>query len=228
MSFPKKSSQVLCAKCSKLMALEDGSLQYEQWKCGRCVTSATASMPGDSTQQGTPLFLARVAPLHQPSFTPNMQLSIGSNHYIAKKFYEIGSDSEVTASENKVHLEKELIQLKMAAWSLEKFKAQAKERNFEFSADITISDGFLIWEVGAPLCASPLPLSEEDGAIWLVDPHHRKPVQKFSSTMVYPHCNDKIGKTLSAFTHFVYEFSKQELVLADMQGSRHLFHAEIY
>jgi len=51
-----------------------------------------------------------------------------------KRFYDIGSDSEVTASENKVHLEKELIRLKTAAWFLEKFKAQAKEKNVEFSA----------------------------------------------------------------------------------------------
>ncbi|KIK05095.1 hypothetical protein K443DRAFT_120688 [Laccaria amethystina LaAM-08-1] len=70
MSFPKKSSQGLCVKCSKLVTLEDGSLQYEQWKaygqcescgiayknlstskCGRCATSGMPSMPGDNTAE---------------------------------------------------------------------------------------------------------------------------------------------------------------------------------
>jgi len=172
-------------------------------------------------------------------------LSIGSDHYVAKRFFEIGSDAEVTASENKDHLEKELIQLKTAAWFLTKFKSQAKECSIEFSSgmhschvcssdltnlhvDITVSDGFLICEIGEPSPASSLPSFEQDGAIWLVEPRRTKSVQKFSRTMIHPHRNDKLGKTLSAFTHFVYEFSGQEPVFADIQGKVSAARSEIY
>ncbi|KAF8963109.1 kinase-like domain-containing protein [Flammula alnicola] len=147
------------------------------------------------------------------------KLSIGSDHYVAKRFFEIGSDAEVTASENKDHLEKELIRLKTAAWFLNKFKSYAKECGVEFSADVTVSDGFLICEIGEPSPASSLPPCERDGAIWLIEPCRTKSVQKFSGTMVYPNRHDKLGKTLAAFTHFVYESSGQEIVIADIQGS---------
>jgi hypothetical protein len=87
-----------------------------------------------------------------------------------------------------------------------------------FYVDVTVSDGFLICEIGKPSPASSLPPSDLDGAFWLVEPRRTKSVQKFSGTMIHPHRNDKLGKTLCAFTHFVYEFSGQELVLADIQG----------
>ena len=41
---------------------------------------------------------------------------------------------------------------------------------------------------------------------------------KFSGTLVYPSCPDKLGQTLSAFAHFVYECSGNEFVFADIQG----------
>jgi hypothetical protein len=61
-------------------------------------------------------------------------MSIGSDRFVAKRFFEIGSDEEVTAPENKKFLEDELIRLKTAAWFFEKFKVFAKERAVEFSS----------------------------------------------------------------------------------------------
>jgi hypothetical protein len=64
---------------------------------------------------------------------------------VAKRFFEIGSDAEVTASENKDYLEKELIRLKTAAWFLNKFKLQAKACGVEFSSGMHLYSRFLMW-----------------------------------------------------------------------------------
>ena len=87
-----------------------------------------------------------------------------------------------------------------------------------FFSDVTVSNGFLIREEGLPSAASGLPPSAIDGAVWLVEPRRTTSVQKFSGTLVHPVRNDKLGITLSVFTHFVYEASHQDLVLADIQG----------
>jgi hypothetical protein len=84
--------------------------------------------------------------------------------------------------------------------------------------DIVVSEGFLMREIGEPSPASSFSAFEEDAAVWLVEPRRTKSVRKFSGTLVHPNRPDKLGKTLSAFSHFVYEFSGQELVLVDIQG----------
>lgn len=165
------------------------------------------------------------------------QLSIGSELYVAKRFFEIGSGIEVTAPENKANLENELIRLKNAEWFLSKFKALAKDSGVEFSSsililfqtsflsftefnlDIVVSEGFLIREMGEPSPASSLSSFEDDAAVWLVEPRRTKAVRKFSGTLVHPSRPDKLGQTLSAFAHFVYEYSGKELVFADIQGN---------
>lgn len=70
-------------------------------------------------------------------------MSIGSSIYAAKRFYELGSENDVTADENKDYLEKELIRLKTTAWFLSKFKANAKKTNVE------ISEG-VYWDLSLP------------------------------------------------------------------------------
>ena len=80
---------------------------------------------------------------------------------------------------------------------------------------------FLVREIGQPLPASTLPSFEEDAAIWLVEPRRTKAVRKFSGTLIHPCRTDKLGMTLSAYAHFLYEWSGHELVLADIQGMTH-------
>ena len=72
--------------------------------------------------------------------------------------------------------------------------------------------------MGTPSPALSLSSFENDAAVWLIEPCHTKAVQKFSSTLVHPSRPDKLGQTLAAFAHFVYEFSGKELVFADIQG----------
>jgi len=109
--------------------------------------------------------------------------------------------------------------LKNAEWFLAKFKALAKDSGVEFSSNIVVSEGFLIREMGKPSLASSLASFEDDAAVWLVEPRRTKAVRKFSGTLVHPNRPDKLGQTLSAFAHFVYECSGNELVFADIQGS---------
>ena len=84
--------------------------------------------------------------------------------------------------------------------------------------DITVTEAFLIREVGLPSPASNLALFEDDSAVWLVEPRRTTSVEKYSGTLIHPHRKDKRGATLSAFAHFVYEMSHHELVFADIQG----------
>ena len=58
--------------------------------------------------------------------------------------------------------------------------------------------------------------------MWLVEPRRTKAVRKFSGTLVHPSRTDKLGQTLSAFAHFVYECSGKELVLADEVGGNYM------
>lgn len=88
--------------------------------------------------------------------------------------------------------------------------------------DIVVSDGFLIREAGTPSSVSDLP-PVPDTAVWLVEPRRTKSIEKFSGTMVHPSRKDKLGITLSAFAHFVFQSSQSELVLADIQGMLSLF-----
>lgn len=82
-----------------------------------------------------------------------------------------------------------------------------------------MSDGFLIREQGASSTASQDP-SGCDSATWLVEPRRTTSVIKFSGTLQHPSQHDKIGKTITAFAHFVYQVSAKTLVFADIQGMR--------
>jgi hypothetical protein len=58
----------------------------------------------------------------------------------------------------------------------------------------------------------------EKGAMWLVKPQQTTSVVKFSGTLQHPSQDNKVGKTITAFAHFVFTISKQSLVFADIQG----------
>jgi hypothetical protein len=51
-----------------------------------------------------------------------------------------------------------------------------------------------------------------------VEPRRTISLIKFSGTLQHPPRNDKMGKTITAFAHFVYVVSKKSLVFADIQG----------
>ncbi|PPR01653.1 hypothetical protein CVT24_001540 [Panaeolus cyanescens] len=146
------------------------------------------------------------------------KLSIGHDLYAAKRFIDIGmGENNVTAKQNEEYLVCELIRLKTAAWFLESFFETSKKENVDISRDIMVSQGYLMKEAGTPSLASGLETTEE--AVWLVEPRRTKSVVKFSGTMAHPQRHDKVGITIVAFAHFVYQSSGGEVILADIQGS---------
>ena len=59
---------------------------------------------------------------------------MGTELFVAKRFFEIGSDSDITPTENEEHLRSELICLKTAFWMLNKFKEHAKANSIEIAS----------------------------------------------------------------------------------------------
>ena len=66
--------------------------------------------------------------------------SMSTELFIAKRFFKVGSDSEITPAENEEHLRSELICLKTAFWMLSKFKGHAKANSIEIAS----GQGFLV------------------------------------------------------------------------------------
>jgi len=67
--------------------------------------------------------------------------------FVGKRFFEIGSDSEITPAENEEHLRSKLVCLKTAFWMLNKFKEHAKVNSVQIasSKDLLVSMLFFIY-----------------------------------------------------------------------------------
>ncbi|KAL0955299.1 hypothetical protein HGRIS_004188 [Hohenbuehelia grisea] len=63
-------------------------------------------------------------------------------------------------------------------------------------------------------------MTGDEGVTWLVEPKRPMSVTKFSGTLVHnSRRKDTCSQTVLAFAHFVFGFSKQTLVFADLQGT---------
>ncbi len=59
-----------------------------------------------------------------------------------------------------------------------------------------------------------------DGAYWLLEPMRYGEVKRYSGTMSHvPRDSSHYALTISAFVHFVYVYSEESLVFADIQGA---------
>lgn len=166
----------------------------------------------------------------------SLKLAIENQLYVAKQFFNIGSGTTVSAQDNESFLTGRLIRLKTVDWFLNEFKHLRKPTwliyplvgilfmNVLYShqdvyyADVLVSDAFLIRETGPRSVPFGLEPDNDDAAVWLVEPQRTTSVVKFGGTLVHPTRRDKLGITLSAFAHYVYGASHEELVLADIQG----------
>lgn len=59
---------------------------------------------------------------------------------------------------------------------------------------------------------------DHPGILWLVEPKRTPLTDHWSGTMQFPNSTNKPGKTMSAFTHFSWVFTKETMVLADLQS----------
>lgn len=59
---------------------------------------------------------------------------------------------------------------------------------------------------------------EHNGIYWLVEERRSSVVTKFSGTMEYPSKAGRNEETMYAFSHFVWQYTGYQRVLADVQG----------
>ncbi|KAJ2935899.1 hypothetical protein H1R20_g1195, partial [Candolleomyces eurysporus] len=164
--------------------------------------------------------------------------------YVAKRFFKVrtGENNLITAEENEDFLECELIRLQVLDWFIRSFLKHAGPDgvnvehhkctsshfyDFKFLAnlsylltlDITVSEAFLIHEIGDPSDPSGLPSEDPNTSVWLVEPKRTRSVRKFCGTLGHPERNDKVGKTIAALCHWIYVSTRKTEVYADIQGS---------
>ncbi|KAJ7577152.1 kinase-like domain-containing protein, partial [Mycena floridula] len=54
---------------------------------------------------------------------------------------------------------------------------------------------------------------------WIFEPRRDHAVHKYSGGLQHPSLPGHLGHTINALQHFVYQFSKESIVLADIQTS---------
>lgn len=106
------------------LAWECRKFQGLSFKSTICFRNYKARLPGLS-------WLFDYHPLLDSEFM--LKLTMDSELFAVKKFFEIGSDDSVTPNKNAEFLKCKLIQLKTAMWFLKKFKAVAKEMKVDIA-----------------------------------------------------------------------------------------------
>ncbi|KAJ2931863.1 hypothetical protein H1R20_g5221, partial [Candolleomyces eurysporus] len=143
--------------------------------------------------------------------------------YVAKRFFKVrtGENNLITAEKNEDFLECELIRLQVLDWFVRSFLKHAGPDgvNVEHHKYITVSEAFLIREIGDPSDPSGLPSEDPNTSVWLVEPKRTRSVRKFCGTLGHPERNDKVGKTIAALCHWIYVSTRKTEVYADIQGS---------
>ncbi|KAJ7099232.1 kinase-like domain-containing protein, partial [Mycena belliarum] len=147
--------------------------------------------------------------------------------YVAKRFFKLqdspAEDTCVSVEDNRVEVEGEIIRLCQGKWFLDAFYRFCKgHKEIIVDLNLEFADAFLAVEVKKPSKASGVIAIAEDGEglTWLVERKRPTTVIKFSGTLVHQsHRTDLRSATVSAFAHFVYGYSNNSLVFADLQGT---------
>ncbi|KAJ6617370.1 hypothetical protein B0H10DRAFT_1878500 [Mycena sp. CBHHK59/15] len=157
--------------------------------------------------------------------------------WVAKRFSDVGAgEGHVEIQENREQLIKEATRLGRTGYFLKQFMAEAKRKGVDIDQGISVTDfklGIEIVENGsAPSLASGISLEQyqagsevqDDSSsdpgivIWLFEPRRSSKVKHWSGTNEYPAWHQsKLGSTLNTFAHYVYLFSQESTVPADLQ-----------
>ncbi|KAF5368808.1 hypothetical protein D9757_012281 [Collybiopsis confluens] len=164
-------------------------------------------------------------------------IEINGEEYVAKRYEKFTNTADAPKSQVmdalKVDENKKLITLDAARLvSCQDFlrhfyslvdgtRVQKVDRN------IIVSSCFLLQESEFnPSKASGIQISKDslgadEGITWLVEPKRSPTVEKFTGTLVHgrAHFGGLTSETVHAFAHFVYSFTQQQLVVADLQGT---------
>ncbi|KAJ7074933.1 kinase-like domain-containing protein, partial [Mycena belliarum] len=153
--------------------------------------------------------------------------------FVAKRFFEVGNGPRcVSIIENATQLENEYIRLSQGQWFLDKFYERSVETDTEVSTNFMFADALLVREVvnqDGPSPASGVSMDSfldamddnpDSTIVWLLEPLRGSAIERWSGTLKHPNHTNKPGQTMDAFMHFVYVYSQQALVLADIQGGQ--------
>ncbi|KAJ7099173.1 kinase-like domain-containing protein, partial [Mycena epipterygia] len=134
--------------------------------------------------------------------------------FVAKRFFWLSEDTlSVSVEENGLQIQAEIFRLAWGQWFLNAFYAKSV-------ISLAFADAFLAKEVDQPSIASGvLNITEGNcGLTWLVERKRPTTVTKYSGTLVHTSaCRDLKSLTVCAFAHFVFRYSDNTLVFADLQ-----------
>ncbi|KAJ7686042.1 kinase-like domain-containing protein, partial [Mycena olivaceomarginata] len=135
--------------------------------------------------------------------------------WVAKRFFDIGAgEGHVEIHDNREQLIQEAIRLSRTSYFLKKFIEEAKRKCVDIEQTSEVS-----MEQYEAACEAQDDSNHDPGiVIWLLEPRRSSRVKHWSGTNEYPpwHQN-KLGSTFNAFAHYMYLFSQESTVLADLK-----------
>ncbi|KAJ6510988.1 kinase-like domain-containing protein [Mycena sanguinolenta] len=144
----------------------------------------------------------------------------GGLPWVAKRFFNIGTgEGLVEICENYCEIMNEGTRLARGGISVTDFKLGVELISSDSGP--SIASGFSMEQHKIARDGQvDTPNSIQGSVIWLFEPRRSSKVERWSGTNDYPpwHQN-KLGSTMNTFTHFVYLFSQESTVPADLQTS---------
>ena len=90
------------------------------------------------------------------------------------------------------------------------------------AAEVIPADGVPSQASGVSATAYQNAVAESPGSpgliVWMLEPLRSSHVDKWSGTMQHSRAIDKVHQTVNCFVHFVYSWTKETVVFADMQS----------
>ncbi|KAJ7741915.1 kinase-like domain-containing protein [Mycena olivaceomarginata] len=133
--------------------------------------------------------------------------------WVAKRFFNIGTgEGQVEIQDNYDQITKEGAQLSKAGYFLERFIGEAKRQT------VDIENGIILRSLSICSLLTTITFRNQSYVIWLFETRRSSPVKHWGGTNEYPAWyQNKLGSILNAFAHYVYLFSQESTVPADLQ-----------
>ncbi|KAI0312078.1 kinase-like domain-containing protein [Amylostereum chailletii] len=162
------------------------------------------------------------------------KMILNGKTFVAKRFFDVGKgENTVLPSENYQNLYHELWRAKVGQWFLDRFYHLADAKGVDVDKAFCFTEAYTAKEVpavsGGYSAASGVtdegvdadPEPEKAGAYWFLEPRRAQSVRKWTGTMNHSDRNlqGRQGMTIAAFSHFVFEYSNYEVVIADIQST---------
>ncbi|KAH9917386.1 kinase-like domain-containing protein [Epithele typhae] len=156
--------------------------------------------------------------------------------YVAKRFFNFGPDQKtVSLEEHSSYLELEARRLVLGQFFLKNFYETADSNGVDVDFGFAFSGCLLAEEIivdGSPSVASGVTSEKwadepKPRLLWLLEPiRPGGEPKRWSGTLVHRNNESLSSMTMEAFTHFTYEYSNGNVVIADLQSVHGLFNEQ--